>query len=93
MAAAERAPIWLCHTCGQIEAPQACLGVCIRPVQEFVRAKHYDELLEQLRIANRQAQELSGLIRRLAWVSPRCGQWDRTIQAFRDQALTLLKAL
>ena len=67
---AEGLRVWLCRSCGQIEAPQTCLGVCIRPVEEYVRAKHYNELLEQMTVTAGQVQKLSALARRLALVSP-----------------------
>ena len=89
---AEGARVWLCHTCGQIEAPQTCLGVCIRPVEEYVRAKHYNELIEHMTVATGRVQKLCALIWRLAWVSPRPGQWQRSSRAFQDEALAVLKA-
>ena len=77
MEPAESVRVWLCRSCRQIEAPQTCLGVCIRPVEEYVRAKHYDELKEQMTVMAGQVQRLCALARRLAWVSPRPGQWQR----------------
>ena len=88
---AESLRVWLCRACGQIEAPQTCLGVCIRPVEEYVRATHYDELKEQTTVAAGQVQKLCALARRLAWVSPRPGQWQRASQAFQDEALAVLQ--
>ena len=64
---AEGLRVWLCHACGQIEAPQTCLGVCIRPIEEYVRAKHYNELMEQVTVAAGRVQKLCALARRLAW--------------------------
>jgi hypothetical protein len=89
---AEGLRAWLCHTCGQIEAPQTCLGVCIRPIEEYVRAKHYNELIEQTTVAAGRVQKLRALVGRLAWVSPRPGQWLRASRAFQDDALAVLQA-
>jgi len=89
---AEGLRVWLCHTCGQIEAPQTCLGVCIRPIEEYVRAKHYSELMEQVTVAAGRVQKLCALVGRLAWVSPRPGQWQRVSRAFQDEALAVLQA-
>jgi hypothetical protein len=89
---AESLPVWLCHACRQIEAPQTCLGVCIRPIQEYVRARHYDELMEQVTVAAGRVQKLRALVWRLAWVSPRPGQWQRASQAFQNEALAVLEA-
>ena len=84
--------VWLCHACGQIEAPQTCLGVCIRPVEEYVRVKHCDELMEQMTAAAGRVKKLRTLVGRLAWVSPRPGQWQRASRAFQDEALAVLEA-
>jgi hypothetical protein len=89
---AEGLRVWLCRACGQIEAPQTCLGVCIRPIEEYVRTKHYNELVEQVTAAAGSVQKLSTLIGRLAWVSPRPGQWQRASRAFQDEALAVLEA-
>lgn len=87
---ADRASVWLCATCGQIEAPQQCLGICIRRNGEVVRSDDHDKVVEKLTVAHRRAQELGALIYRLAWVSPRDGQWQRACQAFQAQARDLL---
>ena len=89
---AESLPVWLCHACGQIEALQTCLGVCIRPIEEYVRAKHCDELMEQMTAAAGRVKKLRTLVGRLAWVSPRPGQWQRASRAFQDEALAVLEA-
>jgi hypothetical protein len=89
---AEGLRVWLCRACGQIEAPQTCLGVCIRPIEEYVRAKHYSELMEQVTVAAGRVQKLCALVGRLAWVSPRPGQWQRVSRAFQDEALAVLQA-
>ena len=89
---AESLRVWLCRACGQIEAPQTCLGVCIRPIQEYVRARHYDELMEQVTVAAGRVQKLRTLGGRLAWVSPRPGQWQRASRVFQDEALAVLEA-
>jgi hypothetical protein len=89
---AEGLRVWLCRACGQIEAPQTCLGVCIRPIEEYVRAKHYSELMEQVTAAAGRVQTLRTLVGRLAWVSPRPGQWQRASRAFQDEAIAVLEA-
>jgi hypothetical protein len=90
---AERALVWRCSTCDQIEAPQECLEICIRPVEEFVHASHYDELMELVTAGRVQSRKLYAFVRQLAWASPRAGQWERTLQAFQDRARSLLKAI
>jgi hypothetical protein len=88
---AEGLRVWLCRACGQIEAPQTCLGVCIRPIEEYMRARHYDTLMEQVTVAAGRVQKLRTLVGRMAWVSPRPGQWQRASRAFQDEALAVLK--
>jgi hypothetical protein len=88
---ADRALIWLCATCGQIEAPQQCLGICIRRNGEVVRADDHDKVVEELRVAHRRVQELGALVYRFAWVSPREGQSERTCHAFQAQARNLMQ--
>jgi hypothetical protein len=90
--AAERSLVWRCSTCDQIEAPQECLEICIRPVEEYVCASHYDELMGLVTAGRTQSRTLCALVRQLAWASPRAGQWERTLQAFQGQARSLLNA-
>ena len=66
----EPATVWLCATCGQVEAPQSCLGVCIRRNGEFLRADHYVALAIQIEEEQRHAREFLALVRQLAWVAP-----------------------
>jgi hypothetical protein len=87
----EYATVWQCGTCGQIEAPQSCLGVCIRRNGEFLRADHYAELAARTEAELRKAQELRSLVLQLAWVAPRVGQWERACRAFQEKAVELLR--
>jgi hypothetical protein len=88
----ERATIWLCASCGQVEAPQECLGVCIRRNGEFVRAEDHDATEARTEAAQQEANKLIPLVRHLAWATPRAGQWERTRQSFRQRATALVRA-
>jgi hypothetical protein len=88
----EYATVWLCGTCGQIEAPQSCLGVCIRRNGEFLRADHYAELAARIEAQLRKAHELRSLVLQLAWVAPRAGQWEQACRAFQEKAVELLRS-
>lgn len=92
-ATAEYSTIWRCASCGQIEAPQQCIGVCTRRNGEFVRAEDHEALRGRLLETISQRRKLAALVQRLAWVSPRSGQWERTCNAFRNQARELLESL
>jgi len=88
----EREFVWLCASCGQAEAPQNCLGVCIRRMGEFVRADAYDELAAQREARQGIARELTSLLRQFAWVAPRPGQEERTLAVFRRRAAALAQS-
>jgi hypothetical protein len=81
-APAERVDAWWCATCGRIEAPRSCVGICVRQPEELVRAALYDELAAP-------AQRAAALVRTLAHVTPRDGQWERTGEALRSRARAL----
>jgi hypothetical protein len=88
----EYATVWLCGTCGQVEAPQSCLGVCIRRNGEFLRSDHYAELAARFDAQRRKADELRSLVLQLTWVAPREGQWERACRAFQEKAIELLRS-
>ena len=81
---------WLCTGCGRVEAPQACLGVCLRHPEEVVRADRHAEALARAADADRDARELRALVRRLAWTTPREGHGSETVAAMREGALALI---
>ncbi len=91
-AESDRSVVWLCACCGQVEAPQPCLGVCIRRDGEFVRGGDHDKLAAAFGSAHRTAKILTAFVRRFAWVSPRAGQWRQTRDAFRRQVIELLQS-
>jgi hypothetical protein len=77
---------WACDSCVRIEAPQPCIGVCVRPTTAMVPAQDYqaarDELLELIRTLERLAPPL----RLLAWVRPRPNRWEASAAALRAAA-------
>ncbi len=91
-AAAERFGAWLCGGCGRVEAPQPCLGVCVRHDEEVVRADHHAGAAARAADADRDARALAAFVRRLAWVTPRAGRFEESLLALRDEALGLLGA-
>jgi hypothetical protein len=86
----ERAIVWSCATCGQVEAPQPCLGICIRRNGDFLRASDHDELAARAEVAQVRARELAALVRQFVWVAPHAGQWDAARRAFQEKAIKLL---
>ena len=89
----ERATVWWCSTCGQVEAPQPCLGICIKRNGDFVRSQDHDELAARVELAQRGAREIAALVHQLAWVTPHAGEWDAACRAFQNKAIALLKSL
>jgi hypothetical protein len=81
-----RVTTWECMSCGRIEAPQPCIGVCIKPPARMIRAGEHDRVLAQLDRARREAAPLVALVRLLAWATPRAGQWERGLVALRRKA-------
>jgi hypothetical protein len=79
----ERIKAWQCIGCGRIDAPQTCIGVCRDRKVEFVYADEHEQALAQER---RHADALAALVRRLAFVTPRAGEWEHTYRALQEQA-------
>ena len=86
----ERLQVWQCIGCGKIEAPQPCIGVCQDRKIELVFADKYEEVLGQLNVARQAAQAAMALVRRLAWTTPREGEWEHSYRALQQQARDLL---
>jgi hypothetical protein len=89
--AAEPVTTWWCAECSGLDAPQPCLGVCIwRPVEWVSRAVY--EHQRKRTLAEREAElRLRGLIRRVALITPREGQWERGWQVLQAEAQAALK--
>lgn len=90
---AERIAAWQCIGCGRIEGAQPCVGICQDRKAEFVHASDYDEACGQLDLVRGRMQTLVAVVRQLACVTPRSGEWERTyhaLQARAQQALRLL---
>ena len=88
---AQTAVVWRCRDCGGVDAPQPCIGVCIWRAAQWVDAATY-EADRSRALGDRQAERsLAGLLRTLAFTTPRSGQWERSwraLQARAQQALT-----
>ena len=73
---AERIKAWQCIGCGRIENSAPCIGICQDRPQHFVYADDYERL--------------EALVRQLATVTPRDGEWERTYRALQQRARKLL---
>jgi hypothetical protein len=57
---------------------------------ELVYAFEHENVLAQLDAAQRQSNALAALVRRLAWTTPRDGEWERSYQALQRDARQIL---
>ena len=80
------ATTWWCPRCGGIDAPQPCIGVCVwRPV-EWVRAERYAAARTRADTARESERRLRSVLRTVATVTPRAGQWEQSWRALEGQA-------
>lgn len=84
---AEHVKAWQCIGCGRIEAPQTCVGVCDYRRTEMVYAGDHEEALERARA---EAAAFEALVARLAHITPRDGEWERTYRALQAEARRLV---
>ena len=84
---------WQCIGCGKIEAPQTCIGVCQDRRVQLVYAFEHDQVLAQARRAQQRAEALEGVVRQLAFTTPRNGEWERSYRALQEQARHALSPL
>ena len=83
---AKRFAAWQCTGCGRIEGAQPCIGVCQDRKAEFVYAAEYDEL-------EAHASALRALVRQIATITPREGEWERSYRALQARAQRLLESV
>lgn len=77
---------WQCIGCGRIDAPQTCVGVCEYARIEVMHTWEHEEALAGER--ERRAA-LESLVHRLARVTPRAGEWERSFRALQEEARRL----
>jgi hypothetical protein len=86
LSAAPAVVVWRCQDCGGVDAPQPCIGVCIWRPAQWVDAATY-EADRSRALADRQAERsLTGLLRTLAFTTPRTGHWERNWRALQSRA-------
>jgi hypothetical protein len=85
----ERAEIWLCARCGQVEALRECLGVCIRRAGDFVFSSDHDGVAARVEGLQAETRALIVLARQIAWSAPKAGQTEVMRVAFRRKALEI----
>lgn len=88
----EFATTWWCAACGGIDAPQPCLGICVWRSVEWVNGIRYLEQREGVLAERDTEARLRGLVRRVASVTPRDGQWERGWRALAADAGEMFQA-
>ncbi|HZP92990.1 MAG TPA: hypothetical protein VFB20_08925 [Burkholderiales bacterium] len=86
----EHVQAWQCIGCGRIEAPQNCIGICQDRKVEFVYA---DEHEAAMKLVRDQMRALAGVVRQIAWITPRDGAWEQSYRALQEQARRVLASL
>ena len=79
---------WQCIGCGKNRAPQTCVGICQDRKVEFVYLHSHREAMAFVQAHHR---EMERLVRQVACVTPRNGEWERTYRALQEQARNALK--
>ena len=78
-----RITAWQCIGCGKLDAPQPCIGFCEDRKVELVGGIAYDHAVARI-------EELEGVVRMLAWATPRDGEWERSCRRLQEIARELL---
>jgi len=81
---------WQCIGCGRLEAPQQCVGVCQDRKVELVTAVDFAEVLAEAETLRERVAELERVVRQLAVVTPRDGQWQRSYESLQQRARAVL---
>ena len=81
---------WGCPRCGRIDAPQPCIGVCVRRQGAVADASEYRRFAARSEQLAAEDRALTGLARLLATVTPRPGQEESTVVTVRSRARKLL---
>lgn len=84
---------WQCIGCGNLEAPQTCIGVCEYRKVELVYAFEHAQTAAELQAATAQRDALAALLRRFASVKPREGAWETALRRFQAEARKALDDL
>jgi hypothetical protein len=77
---------WWCPHCGGVDAPQPCLGVCIRTPVRWAGAERACEMQVRATRAINRVEELRAVLILAAHAHPRPGQEKRHRDAVRQRA-------
>ena len=86
----EPIPAWQCIGCGRIEAPQTCIGVCQDKRVFLVTQQDHQEALDAIQQLIGEVDAMQGVLRRIAFTTPRKDQWQAFWQSAQAEARALL---
>jgi len=83
---------WWCPHCGGIDAPQPCLGVCIRTAMRWASAERAVKMQARAAATVKRADALRALLTLAAHAHPQPGQEERHWDAVQRRARRALGA-
>lgn len=90
---ADTVVVWRCQDCGGLDAPQPCIDVCIWVPAVWVDATWHESVRSRAAADREAERSLAGLLGRLAFATPRAGQWEQNLRALQVQARRALDSL
>lgn len=84
---------WECIGCGKLEALADCVGICQDRRVQVVHASRYEEAKAQAEYLRRRSEALEGVVRQIAGITPRNGEWERSYRALQERAKQALAIL
>ena len=82
---------WWCPRCSGLEAPQPCIGVCIRRPVEWVPEGAYAAARARAAAAVEAERAMADVLRLAAYVTPRAGRADQSRAALAARARLLVR--
>lgn len=83
---------WWCERCGGLDAPQPCVGVCVRRQAEWVNLEALERQRAAAHVRLQDERRLAGTVRAITLTRPRPGAEAAHGQALREQAAGALAA-
>ena len=77
---------WGCPRCGRIDAPQPCLGICVRRPGLVADVAEYREYAAQAQRTAETERPLAAFAHVVAGVHPRPGREQQTVESLRSRA-------
>ena len=82
---------WGCPRCGRVDAPQQCLGICIRRPGLVADITEYREYAAHAQRMAESDRTLSAFAHIVGGVHPRPGREQQTVEGLRPRARQLLE--